>query len=430
MNLECRIRVIKQLFDSLERTSSRNEKEWLIQSFSREDSQLAADITFALEILDGRHKLGYTFFKTPGKYREINYEGSLQEFLKPLYEPKFLNKFDEKTILIACESIPPIFQQFVDNLVNRKYRLGIGASQLTKTKISPMLGKKLDFCKLAKSSNGYFITEKLDGNRCTSQYNYSTDDWEFFSRSGKPLRVKFNMSMFPKDLVFDGEIMQRKALEGSKSQQVFNETSGIINSKYGSKSDLVYVIFDIIDTEHTYEYRRNILNGLQHCCNEGVRILPLLAAYSTLDELEQNLQSHLQLITSRGGEGLMINLGDRPYEQKRTDGLLKVKEVQTMDMKVIDLLAGTGKNEGLVGALECFCEDAEGRKYSCRVGSGLSDSQRFNWAEHPEQILGKIVEVAYFSISQDVSTRGSNNYSLRFPRLKGIRTDKNSTSEY
>ena len=135
------------------------------------------------------------------------------------------------------------------------------------------------------------------------------------------------------------------------------------------------------------------------------------------------------MIESKGGEGLMINLGNRKYEHKRTDSLLKVKSTYTMDMRVIDYEEGTGKNEGLIGSL--ICSATEGNiTYNCKVGSGLSDEDRYFWILHPDQIVGKIIEVAYFSLSQDKNAQGTNTYSLRFPRFKRIRTDKNETSIY
>ena len=102
-----------------------------------------------------------------------------------------------------------------------------------------------------------------------------------------------------------------------------------------------------------------------------------------------------------------------------------------MDLKVIDIKPGTGKNEGLVGSIECLAYDKEeDRVYSCSVGSGLTDWMRQRWAQYPEKILGKIVEVQYFSISQNESDKGTSRYSLRFPRLKAIREDKQTTSIY
>jgi DNA ligase-1 len=131
-----------------------------------------------------------------------------------------------------------------------------------------------------------------------------------------------------------------------------------------------------------------------------------------------------------GGEGCMINLASGLYNHKRTDSLLKLKKVQTIDMKVYDFDYGTGKYEGMIGALKAKCVTDDGKIIKCDIGSGLSDDQRLLWANDFSQICGKIVEVAYFSLSQTSKDKGTNVYSLRFPRLKSVRKDKVETSEY
>ena len=96
-----------------------------------------------------------------------------------------------------------------------------------------------------------------------------------------------------------------------------------------------------------------------------------------------------------------------------------------------ETIEGTGKNEGIVGSLYCEAYDqATGRKYQCNVGTGISDEQRRYWANNPSKIIGKIIEVEYFSASQDEYSRslGTKVFSLRFPRLKRVRMDKEDTS--
>ena len=101
-----------------------------------------------------------------------------------------------------------------------------------------------------------------------------------------------------------------------------------------------------------------------------------------------------------------------------------------MDMRVTHLWEGTGKHAGRVGSMACILQTSDGKTYMCNVGTGLSDAQRNRWTSHPDEIIGRIVEVAYFSVSQDAKNRGTKNYSLRFPRLKKVREDKEDTSEY
>ena len=412
-----------QLFAKLEATPSRNEKIDLINQYKVIDEQLAKDITYAFEILDGRHKIGFTFHAIKSQSHNVNQEDTLEQFLSKLYR---MPDHSEATIL-AIEYSYGEYGNFVADLVNRTWRLGIGKSQLQKQTISPMLAKKFEPSKPVKGYTGpYYITEKLDGNRCIAAYNPVVGDWEFYSRSGKPMRVQFDMGRLPEQYIYDGEVMTRQQYE-HPSQENFNGASGIINS-HSKDKDLVYIIFDIVDTEARYTFRREMLNTIKSG-NDTVIILPLLGRVYTWTDLVDEAARLRSEVTSRGGEGVMINIGDAGYQQKRTDVLLKYKDVFSMDMRVVGLTEGTGKNEGLVGALECEAE-GDGKKYCCSVGSGLTDWMRINWANDSRGIIGKIVEVEYFSISQDSNARGTNIYSLRFPRLKRVRMDKNGTSIY
>lgn len=424
LTLADRIQKITELFTKLEATTSRNEKIDLLSKYKSKDTQLSKDIDYALEILDGRHKIGFTFYPIRNPDAVIIPAWSLENFLARLY---MMGDHSESSIWHVEHSYGS-YGEFVASLVNRTWRLGIGKSQLQKQTISPMLAKKFEPKKPVKGYVGpYYITEKLDGNRCIAAYNESVGGWEFYSRSGKPMRVDFDMSDVPFDRIYDGEVMTREQYL-HPSQENFNGASGVINSHSRDK-DLVYIIFDVVDPELTYSARRALLNGVYTGRSNEVIILPVLGMAETWAELSE-LAPHLRNeVTSRGGEGVMINVGDAKYRQKRTDVLLKYKDVFSMDMRVVGLTEGTGKNAGLVGALECVAE-GDGKKYQCSVGSGLTDWMRVNWADDSRGIIGKIVEVEYFSISQDANARGTNVYSLRFPRLKRVRVDKNETSVY
>lgn len=431
--LVTRLEQMHELFVLLEQNSSRQYKESLLSDYRGRSSQLAKDIDYALEILDGRHKIGFTI-NIPQVKRESfgeleNY--SLEELLKPVMNMQDHNE----SSIFSIEKYYEGLGRYLNPLLNREWRLGIGKSQLGTTDITPMLAKKFDFNKLPGTPQKqrfeeYYITEKLDGNRCITCYNFQLNKWKFYSRSGKLLKVQFDMLGMPSDLIYDGEILSNKQIE-NPSQGNFNALSGALNSKYGNKSDLVYVIFDIVDTETRYNKRRCELNSIasqRTYLESNTKILPVLAV-ATVDNVIETTSFQLKNVEDKGGEGVMVNLGSRYYEHKRTDSLLKVKSTYTMDMEVIDILPGTGKYEGMVGSLECvICAKNGEPEYHCMVGSGISDYERMFWANNPSKIIGKIVEVAYFSLSQDKNSRGTDCYSLRFPRFKRVRYDKNETS--
>jgi DNA ligase-1 len=430
--LSDRVWFFDTLFDKVTETSSYNEKRYLLESVPKE---YADDLTYILEILDGKHKLGYTFQDYKMPQTRITDNCTIREYLAPLYEPMKSNNFTMMNVMSACVQCSE-HAWFVEPIVNRTIKLGIGKSVLQKSEIAPMLAKKYEG-KVPQQFHGYFVTEKLDGNRCIAYYN--DGKWSFVSRNGKPLKVNFDMNGLDTDFVYDGEILSYEQTKSSVllnsdinsvayDKNLFNATSGRINAKYGEKN-LVYNIFDI-QLDLPYYQRREILNNLgANVKSKDVRILPVFMQFKLLTDFRTYIDQLLDNVTSRGAEGLMINLGDAPYCNKRTDQLLKYKNVYTLDMEVLDVQDGKGKYEGCIGALNCRAV-SDGKIIECEVGSGMTDEQRISWALNPKDIIGKIIEVSYFSMSQSANTNGTKYYSLRFPRMTGIRSDKGETSVY
>lgn len=427
MTLGQRINVLEQVCFDLQQTTSRLEKERIISIIPDE---LKDDWQYILEILAGKHKLGYTYdeYVTPHRPQDSMSEITFKQYISPLYEPMKSNNFTQLNCYQAMQSCG-YATDFIASIVNRTLRLGIGPSQLPKDGLAPMLAKKLEDVRLRGT---YFVTEKLDGNRCIARFNGSK--WLFTSRNGKPLKVNIDMGDLPTDIVYDGELLSPQQTFDSESASdamlmgtkipkyggQFNSTSGLINSKQSNKQ-LIYNIFDVM-TDDVYYKRRQFLDSL-NCTSNETRILPVLAIRK--DSEQQHIMSLLDAMTSAGAEGLILNAAEAKYQHKRTQDLIKVKNTYTMDMLVYDIELGTGKYEGMVGALHCIVKDDD-KVIEARVGSGLSDEQRAMWIDR--SIVGKTVEVAYFSMSQSSGTYGTKLYSLRFPRLKRIRYDKGDTS--
>lgn len=424
-----RINTFKSIFADLQNTNSRLEKERIISTIPDE---LKDDWQYILEILAGKHKLGYTYKRiTPHIGADMYLEKTFKEYIDPLFEPMKSNNFTDLNTIQAMSHCQ-YEQDFIASIVNRTLRLGIGPSQLPKDGLAPMLAKKLEDVRLKGT---YFVTEKLDGNRCIAKFNGSK--WLFTSRNGKTLKVNIDMGDLPTDVVYDGELLSPQQTFDSISAAdamligteipryggQFNSTSGLINSKQTNKQ-LVYNIFDIM-TDDVYYKRRQFLDSL-HCTSNETRILPVLAIRK--DGEQQHIMSLLDAMTGAGAEGLILNAAEARYQHKRTADLIKVKNTYTMDMLVTDWEYGTGKYEGMLGAILCIAITEDGKKIQASIGTGISDVQREIWANDPSLIVGKIVEVSYFSMSQSSGTYGTKLYSLRFPRLKRVRTDKGGTS--
>lgn len=429
----------KELFDNLQSTNSRIEKLEYIRQMSDE---YKPSWEFILECLDGKHPFGYKYPEDV-QYIDMDEVNVIDQpvhiVLKYLLQPMEQHDLSNHNIFFYIKPTSK-WPWFFGPIVNRTLKLGIGRSLLPLSETSPMLAKKFDdvYDKIPNDAKLY-ITEKLDGNRCIAYHDGI--EWNFVSRNGKPMYVKFDMSQFPESMIFDGEVMTRKQTilsvsrtmgmsgeQPNNSTKDFTEASGIIN-RHSYDKDLVYNIFDIIDTFSTYEQRRAILNELKHNIqglDTNVRILPIIDIVKK-GMLEDAAPYYLNKITSQGGEGIMFNIASAKYQHKRTAGLLKFKKMYTIDLRVVGWIGGTGKYEGMIGALQCIGEDGD-KLIAVDVGTGLSDTQRWNWAVDDSKILGKIVEVGYFSLSQEKGFVGTKHYSLRFPRLIRVREDKNDTN--
>lgn len=426
-----RINLFDRLFYHLQETNSRNDKEYIVETFIKYNPDFEDDLTYIFETLDGKHPIGWTFIPATNSKCIMTFD-TIKEMIM------FLENVESyrQEILKEMEYVIGEYGEFIAPIVNRTLKLGIGKSLLKKDDLTPMLAKKYEPDKHTFRNMNIFITEKLDGNRCIAHYDHDTERWCFTSRSGKPMEVSFDMTGLPIKYIYDGEILSVKQTEASilrNSNQeqdinsslnlsMFNETSGLIN-RQGKKSGLIYNIFDIMNRVYLYDTRREILDDLVPK-GKDVRILPVLS--TNPDEIHTLLDK----ICDSGGEGIMINIAGRQYEHKRTDALLKYKKVQHMDMLVYDIFEGKGKYEGLCGGIRCEINCEDGTYINCDVGSGLSDAQRVEFARNPENIIGKIVEIAYHELSQNTKTGGTNNYSLRFPRLIKIRNDKSEISEF
>ena len=115
----------------------------------------------------------------------------------------------------------------------------------------------------------------------------------------------------------------------------------------------------------------------------------------------------------------MLNIANDPYECKRSSAILKIKVMDSCDLKVIGFEEGQGKYTGTLGRL-----NVDYKGYTCGVGTGLSDEDRKEIWNNQDKYLGTIVQVNNFGESENQD----GGVSLRFPVFKGFRPDKTEPS--
>lgn len=428
---------ISELFEDMHGENASNWQIAKVANFRKAWPELEDDLDFCFEVLAGQHKLGFTLYELPPINKSILYQEakSIKEVYNILVRATHNDKSDY-TIQVILQALPEVYKEFFVKLFNRVYKLGYSNRKNMVTNLHCMLAKK--YPEGVTTTKDYYIQEKLNGNRCIAWYDFNQDKWRFTSRSQKEKFYPFDMSKLDLDHIYDGEVMSRNAM-GNRD---FAKTSGLANSKYGDKSQLVYIIYDILDDSLPYKERWKLLSRYCHlderltndrvefdntAVSENVAILPILDKITVYPNVTYNhkLDKILDKIVEAGGEGIMLRDAEAPYHHSagagnRKNYLLKYKKLQTCDLRIIGWNEGKGKYEGYIGSFICETDD-----HAILVNvAGIDDDTRMS---DPNLWIGKIIEVAYFDVSKSSSKSTS---SLQFPRYVRTRTDKDETSMF
>ena len=304
--------------------------------------------------------------------------------------------------------------------------LRCGVSEKTVNKVAPgtvpVFGCMLahDGAKHPKKITGECIIEyKYDGVRVIAivQNGIAT----LYSRNGKVL------SNFPhieqalskpeySDTVFDGEVMSED----------FQTLMKQVHRKEGAQTQDAYLaLFDVLSLDEFQEGE-----GSQNALDRKLA----LEEYRDKDDCIRVVDYWVVNFDTQGGqdlfndlnktalehgyEGLMIKPTKAIYQCKRSHAWLKIKPFIEVTLKVIALEEGTGKNEGMLGALVVEGED-DGKFFHVNVGSGLTDENREQIWSNQDAVIGQLVEIRADAATQ--SQDADNVWSLRFPRFKTFR---------
>lgn len=288
-------------------------------------------------------------------------------------------------------------------------------------------------CQLAHDSANHegkvtgtkLVEVKLDGVRVITVV-YPNGQVDQYSRNGKELvnfehikqQISKHARFFAEPMVLDGEVMSASFQDLMK--QVHRKSNVEAN-------DAVLHLFDVLTLaefqagqgEHRQIDRSYSLECWwgqfkDHMPNVAVVGQELVDLDS--EEGQQRFKNINEEAIAGGYEGIMIKDPVAVYECKRTASWLKLKPFIEVSLTVTAVEEGTGRNEGRLGALVCQGED-DGRNINVNVGSGFSDSDRSDYWQAREQLVGQVVEVRADAVTQNQDS----TYSLRFPRFLRFR---------
>jgi DNA ligase-1 len=327
-----------------------------------------------------------------------------------------------------------IYKDLIFNIIDRNLKTRSTASMINKVK--PGLIPTFDVA-LAKAfdektqkkviwEDRWFVSRKLDGVRCLTVIDANGEP-KFFSRQGKEFLTLDNLktdikALGLKNTVLDGEVC------------ILNETgdedfAGIIKEikrKDHTIATPFYWMFDMLDMQDFNSKTSEVTFGQRIADLNALFNTSKLKLYSPLliGVLEQKIGndqvfSEMMAESKAGGwEGLMLRK-DSTYKGKRSNEILKVKQMFDEEYIVVDLendihrvIVDGSEVEELM--LKNVIIEHKGNQV--RVGSGFSHEQRRHYFENPNEILGKQITVQYFEESQSKS----GEYSLRFPVIKAV----------
>lgn len=253
-----------------------------------------------------------------------------------------------------------------------------------------MLAQKVDWKKIFYP---YIASPKFDGIRATFI------DGKFYTRSGKLIVGIHHLEDKLKDinLPFDGELL----IPGKP----FQISAGQIRSLNPSPNAHFYP-FDIPIKSAPFTERLEVLNSFKNKFSD-IHIVDHFYVNS-----KKEIMSVYQKQLEAGLEGLVLKDPNHYYVQKRSSKWMKLKNISSVDVPIIDFIEGEGKYASMLGALVVQLDNGE---YT-DVGTGFSDNERKEIWDNKEKYRNKTIEVLFHEYTIDGR--------LRHPRFFTFREDK------
>ena len=245
------------------------------------------------------------------------------------------------------------------------------------------LAKQYEHSRQDINVTDYWVSEKLDGIRARwdgTELRTRNDNKIFapvwFTQNWPKATIDGELWIERGQFELTASIVLSKLTEG-KSHLVANSLSrakttedDIAAASISDKrwADVRFMAFDMPVAGQPFDSRLNMLNSLVEATLNPTFAVIAQFKLTSIDVLEEKLKQ----VTQEGGEGLMLHHGNAFYQSGRSDNLLKVKQFEDAEAKVLAQLPGKGKFRNMMGSL--LVETSTGIQF--KLGTGFSEEER------------------------------------------------------
>lgn len=220
---------------------------------------------------------------------------------------------------------------------------------------------------------GVYSQPKLDGIRCvvTKKGMFTRNGKEIVSCPHIQESLKALFGLFP-DVVLDGELYNHDLRDN------FNEITSLFKKQNVTEASLKetekvveYHIYDAFFPNNpslSFEKRSVTIREAIFDFAPNDKIVPVWTQkISSREQLDKTYSDYME----NGFEGQMIRIADSPYENKRTNNLIKRKEFEDREFPIRDIVEGEGNWAGYAKSVVVVLEDGT------LCSSGIRGNQGF-----------------------------------------------------
>lgn len=418
---------VMTVLSDLSATKSRNEKAKILKAVVSD--LLLTDVMHRVVryAYDAEYDYGIKKFKKSADHLQVAEFGEVFDLLDKLRERQLSGNAAKSAVEDLYHRLDSHGAEIFVRMLSHDLKCGVGPETFNKNLgecvyVHPYR-KCSGFSKanLKKINLPAISQVKMDG-AYNDVYVYP-DKIQIISRNGLEVKYKLQPHLMAAIAIeAEGYVLAGEALVWSEDRTRLlprDEGNGYLSSDDIDLSRICLVFWDAIPIEeHRWDtvsteididrFNRlvGIVNNINHVSNDQIRVVETRIVNSVDDIIK-----HFRESIERGEEGTVVKNFAGKWEHGESADCVKIKIVFDCDLEIVDVVEGTGKNQGRMGALILRTVD---NKLMVNVGIGFSDKQRDDFYQNKENLPGCIVTVKANEITSKANSDVSSLFLPRF----------------